>query len=53
MIKKVSHRKIFIPFFIAKIMCAARSQSNSFYEKGNSDNYFENLKRAVVYLGSL
>lgn len=33
MIKKVSHRKIFIPFFIAKIMSAARSQSNSFYEK--------------------
>ena len=46
MIKKVSHRKIFIPFFIAKIMSAARSQSNSFYEKGNSDNYFENLKKS-------
>ena len=34
MLKKVSHRKVFMPFFIAKIMCAARNQSRSFYEKG-------------------
>lgn len=35
MLKKVSHRKIFMPFFIVKIMCAARQESRAFYEKGN------------------
>lgn len=35
MLQKVSHRNIFIPFFIIKIMCAARQQGHEFYEKGN------------------
>lgn len=34
MLKKVSHRKVFMPFFIVKIMCAARQESHAFYEKG-------------------
>lgn len=33
MLQKVSHRNIFIPFFIIKIMCAARQQGHEFYEK--------------------
>lgn len=34
MLKKVSHRKVFMPFFVVKIMCAARQESHDFYEKG-------------------
>lgn len=34
MLKKVSHRNVFMPFFVVKIMCAARVQSHDFYEKG-------------------
>ena len=34
MLKKVSHRNIFMPFFIVKIMSAARLQSHEFFEKG-------------------
>jgi len=33
MLKKVSHRNVFMPFFVVKIMCAARQQSREFYEK--------------------
>lgn len=33
MLKKVAHRNIFMPFFVVKIMCAARCQSRDFYEK--------------------
>ena len=34
MLKKVSHRNVFMPFFVVKVMCAARQQSHEFYEKG-------------------
>lgn len=33
MLKKVSHREVAMPFFLVKIMCAARQESRDFYEK--------------------
>ena len=39
MLKKVSHREVAMPFFLVKIMCAARQESRDFYEKGK-EQYF-------------
>ena len=39
MLKKVSHREVAMPFFVVKIMCAARQESHDFYEKGK-ERYF-------------
>lgn len=52
MLKKVSHRKVFMPFFICKIMCAARQQSNAFYEKGNYQRHFLNATDFGAFEGS-
>ena len=37
MMKKVSHRNVFMPFFVVKIVCEARKQANDFYEKGKKN----------------
>lgn len=34
MLKKISHRDVFIPFFVINIMSAARQSAHEFYEKG-------------------
>ena len=34
MMKKVSHRNVFMPFFVVKIICETRKQAHDFYEKG-------------------
>ena len=49
MLKKVSHRKIFIPFFIVKIMCAARQHSRAFYEKGTLIAIFLNTINVFIF----
>lgn len=33
MMKKVSHRNVFMPFFVVKIICETRKQAHDFYEK--------------------
>jgi len=40
MLKKVSHREVVMPFFVVKIMCAARQESHDFYEKGKEQFFF-------------
>ena len=37
MMKKVSHRNVFMPFFVVKIICETRKQAHDFYEKGKKN----------------
>ena len=47
MLKKVSHREVAMPFFLVKIMCAARQGSRDFYEKGK-EQYFSYVPTILV-----
>ena len=42
MMKKVSHRNVFMPFFVVKIICETRKQAHDFYEKGKKEYYHSN-----------
>ena len=48
MLKKVSHRKVVLPFFVAKIMCAARQESHDFYEKGKEQFFLTYHQMNIV-----
>ena len=58
MLKKVSHREVAMPFFVVKIMCAARQESHDFYEKGkeqffflHTNNNITGTKNCCLYFG--
>lgn len=52
MLKKVSHRDVGMPFFLVKIMCAARQASRDFYEKGREQyfSYTPTIKKKMSYI---